>query len=193
MALNHIAIKADQEKPINQSDIFADIHFSALERNTTAILLTPACDIAQDKAIFYTFAAVIKVNPIIEGFLKKNLEKPDFKLSELNTFDSKTSQQKPKKIIEEIVKNRHSRWHWIGKIPDLPDFYIADYEVLACIATDQLEDLKTKRLGSMPSPYRESIPVRYSQHMSRIGLPTESSEIKIMTDEVFEYLKGSKS
>ncbi len=176
---------------INQCDIFRDIEYVeyALENEDTievskihfpyAIVLTQACDLQQDhdakqrlveegKGNQDKFLISAIVAPIynFEDFLQGNhLQQLGMKMS---SFPSRK-----KTATKNILENENKRYHYLKFDDDvLIVESVIDFKHYFSVSVNYLTSIyKTNYVCSVDSLYRELIVQRFSNFLSRIGLP----------------------
>ncbi len=125
------------EDILDQSNLFDEIYFEAINKELKAVLITPACDI--DRKGFLHFCSVLPFEPFVVFELRKKSGLTKEGLNEIKrTIKVKGVVDKhKKKIMDELydmIDNNVLRFHWIGKIPGYNDYWFIDYSLTSCIS-----------------------------------------------------------
>lgn len=183
-----------KEKRICQGDIFEDIIYYILTERKKGesifdeitvpylVILSQECDLEQDfknhiektekekpkehdkylQSILVTpayHAEKLHKGTHLEGIL---IEGIPLKMQQINS-----------KIWPNIVKNQHPRYHYLEpeiqyNIPKL----VIDFKHYYTIPRDYFyKNFKKKYIGTLDQLFRESLSIRFSNYLSRIGLP----------------------
>jgi hypothetical protein len=162
---------------VEQSDIFENVYFYCVDASADACLVAPICDLVNSKADNLVFCRLFPAYQVLDQFLQ---EKWAGSLSGAVLQKNEPLVAGQKKYIEsqltQLSSNFHYlRYHWLDPFPGEDEPRIIDYQVLACLNTEEFERDRArgaiKRKLSMLSPWREQIPVRYANYMARIGVP----------------------
>lgn len=176
---------------INQCDIFRDVEFIEYvkEEGTSievskivfphVIVLTQACDLQQD------YNARKKLEETKNGthdkFLISVIVAPlynfeDFRqgmhLNQLGLImDAKG--RRNKSICDNIIKNENKRYHYLNFSADVDLVEsVIDFKHYFSVTVNYLNDIyKDNYICSIDTLYREAISQRFSNFLSRIGLP----------------------
>ncbi|MCX6733276.1 MAG: hypothetical protein NTX63_00505 [Candidatus Peregrinibacteria bacterium] len=176
MLLSELIRAPKKGEDIEQSNIFSEVHFSAIDKKLEAILVTPACDLAQKKADYAHLCAIMPFEVVLRSKYPEATEAS----KQINGF------------IKEQVTNRSPRYHWVGTIPGMKGYFVADFQLLQTIRIDKLNTLK--RVGIVKSPLRESIPSKFASYAGRVGLPWGETETEKEIEQVsaFYFKQTSK-
>jgi hypothetical protein len=133
-----------------------------------AICLNQECDLQNDfintansdaKLIHLAFAPVFNFEQFLQGKHWGGL------------FRDNPAQKRDSTTIKKIIDNEIPRYHYLifndDKMPEL----IIDFKHFFSINKDSVYEQLPKRLCSLSDLYRESISQRFSNYLSRIGLP----------------------
>ena len=132
------------------------------------VLLSPSCDIAQNKVEWMLFARC--------SLLSGEDEYVRFRENTDNTGN-----------ITSLIKDRRAgkQWERFKFLPgaiDIPDM-IADFQQLAALEKQELDELigenKIKRIASLDSPYAESLTAQFARYFGRLGTPDLNAELII--------------
>lgn len=181
----------ESSRVINQCDIFRDVEFieSAIEEGKIievskivfplAMVLTQACDLQQD------FDARKKISETRTGnqdkFLISVIVAPIYNFEEfrlgthLDQLGLLMGQQgsRTKSLCKNIINNENKRYHYLkfAKDVDVVESVI-DFKHYFTVTVNYLNNIyEEKYVCSIDSLYRELISQRFSNFLSRIGLP----------------------
>lgn len=188
MALHQIN-KAEYER-VRQGDIFSDVPYYESYRELNGefelsvyefpyvLVLTQDCDLEQNKNN--------KVQGISSGNLGlKNLDKHLISIIVVPLYNSehlfaglhldqlKISAQKHSSDQKKTIKqNQNQRYHYLefGDDVVIPDSVI-DFKHYFSVSLDWLESSPSNRICGINPIYRELVSQRFSNYLSRIGLP----------------------
>lgn len=176
---------------VNQCDIFRDVEFIEYvkeEGNTIevskiifplAIVLTQACDLQQD------FSARKKIIEEQKGnqdkFLISVIVAPVYNFEDFRQglhleqlgFQMEPKGKRTKSMCDNIIKNENKRYHYLNfdKDVDIVESVI-DFKHYFTVTVNYLNSIYEKNyVCSVESLYREFISQRFSNFLSRIGLP----------------------
>lgn len=171
---------------IDQSDIFRNIKFTAINRNFFAILITPVCDIINKKVEFFNFCAVLEFEQLFFKYLENKLDitEDNFK----NPSLSNTNKGKIKDFLVKMVNNQYEQYHWLGKLPNQKSYWYIDFQLNQCISVENLDTIKSKKVIRLKSPLKESVFVRFSNYMGRVGLPGNKDKRKQYANNLYQDL-----
>lgn len=149
--------------------------------NLPIVILTPPCDIAQDKVDFHRFT-VLQPFPLF--FL--NICREVFGGETIDLSDiSKKKESKIRNKLERAIRNAWPRYHFLpGAEGIFKTNRIIDFEIVISAPIKTFSpDLRIARLNS---PYKEELIHRYSHHTMRIGTENiPAATIKHIIDECF--------
>ena len=172
---------------INQCQIFHDITFySPEETSYNCILLTAECDIFQEKCDYYTIAAILPFDILFS----KQLEKMDIQISNFKN-DSLTKGNKKEifQFLDYFLNNRFERYHWLGDLPSQIGWWYIDFSIIQTIDKSHKDKLLENRFAKLDSPLKESVFVKFSNYLGRVGLPTEKTETEALAQQIFDQYK----
>jgi len=155
---------APPDEAVSQGDIFDECpilfwddagpdvgaRMASVTVRVRAVVLTQACDLAQQKATRVLVAVVHGAQSLIDrGVLKSNL------------------------IRDQLRSHRVYGWYFLPAGPALPES-VVDLRDLHTLPRRLLERLATegKRVCRVATPYREHLAQHFATTYSRIGLPT---------------------
>ena len=153
---NHSSI---DQGALVESDLFQPIYV-----DSAAVVLTPRCDIAQDKAEFLTVAAVVPALVLLRNW--------------------KTTRDR-RNQLSGIMDGRPARWHWLAPHEAFPEGAIIDFQLIASIDPETL--IGASILCALASPWCEHMTARYAAYASRVGVPDVSkSETARLRNEILQ-------
>ncbi len=176
---------------LDQGTILKEAPFYAIAERREAIVVTPVCDIAQDKADYVAFCALFKLSEFLEGQLAggwssggkldANGKFPDsLPKNEKNGFRKDTRNK-----LEQIARGSFPRYYWLQPWDD-GEPRVAD---LALVQTVTLEEaIVHEMLVHLQTPYRELVSTRYAAHMGRVGVPDPEDGEKKQTAETIQAI-----
>lgn len=158
---------------LDQCVILRDIYFYSLDATRLGLVLTPACDIAQSKAVYVQVCALFPAWEFISSLLRNdwsNIGALDGKgnlrpLAELS--NSKKSDLLGK--IKQLVGQRFPRYHWFAPFPGDSEPLVGDFQNVTSLPVAEVAKLEV--VAELLSPYREQVPARYAAYMGRVGTP----------------------
>lgn len=154
---------ADQSS-IDQGALVEYDLFQPIYVDSAAIVLTPRCDIAQDKAEFLTLAAVVPSLILLDQW---------------ETLKERENQ------LAGIMDGRPARWHWLAPHEAFPEGAIIDFQLIASVDPETL--IGASILCALASPWCEHMASRYAAYASRVGVPDVSkSETARLRNEILQ-------
>lgn len=168
----------DSSAPIDQGDIFCDLYFAAVDSRTNAIVITPTCDLVQDKAHFIKLVVVVpleKVVKIIADSVGIN--------EELFHSGKEITHKQTNNILKALDRNIDGsflpRFYFISEFEGIFTHSYVDLQQVFVIPKIQLySDYIDSRIAKLKSPWREQIVAQYSGYSMRVGVP-QYSELEI--------------
>lgn len=149
----------------DQGDIVDAVYFAAFDKAMPAVLVTPACDIEQDKVDLWTFVALFPDVDVAKATVVKDLA--DWNLVP-GTAPSKNQRASLAKALRNLVGQRLPRYHWLPvKIGEFGG-HVADFTCVTALPAEEVKQ-KAKRIATLRSSWREQLPARYSAFMARVG------------------------
>ncbi len=181
----------DNSGAINQCDIFKNVEFVEYVKENDevleiskivfplAIVLTQACDLQQD----YSARRKIEIEKVgnQDKFLISVIVAPiynfeDFRmgthLDQLGlTMEAKG--RRGKSLCDNIIKNENKRYHYLNFSADWDIVEsVIDFKHYFTVTINYLQEFRNEKyVCSVESLYRELIVQRFSNYLSRIGLP----------------------
>lgn len=145
--------------PIKLKYYFGDILFS---ENNFYIILSPPCDMAQEKFDKVILAEIEDLNSIVDfnNFLQK--------------YQETKSQSKKKAITKYITNNFNNKYHFI---PPFQEFNggLINFQKIISKTNDELNDYN--RFATISEKFAKDISSRFAQYFSRQGQPDLNIDI----------------
>ncbi|WP_448912396.1 hypothetical protein [Gemella sp.] len=149
-------------------DIYQDI-----ENNENFIVLTPACDLANDKAENILFAKIQSYNEV--GEFNETINAC---ITQNNSGISNSN----KKKVASWSRNSHEKsmkYHFLPKVSFFDGGFI-DFSLLVTLKYDKVSKMFLERnlvkLGTITNPFKRDIIARFSSYYQRQGQPTFNIE-----------------
>lgn len=155
-----------------QGSIITPVYFSALEDDLPAVVLTPTCDVDQNKWSYLTCVAL----HAFPGEIGKQILRGQWSDIAYDVKDgvrtertSLTRKQKERLSdkVEELVKNKIPRFHWFDPWEEGGQAYIADFQLVTSMTRAELTT--ATHVAYLAPEHLESLPSRYVNYMGRIG------------------------
>lgn len=166
----------DIQSEIDQGDLFSDIYFPAIDTRVNAVVITPTCDLVQNKAPYIKFISSVS----LEFVIKIIADSVDISESFFNS-ENRISRRKHKNILNMLQRNTTGdflpRYYLMPKYEDiLPALYL-DFQRVFVIPYKQVkEEYQDNRVAKICTPWRESIASQYAGYSMRIGTPDYSDD-----------------
>ena len=124
------------------------------------IVLTPACDISNDKAEFIQIVKISTISNIkdVQDIIK--LDKPL----------SKSKKSKLENKIKDLVRNKSSRFHYLPKFGPILQESIVDFQHVQSVLCESFND-KYEFQGNISGTFYKDLVNRFSNNYSRQGSP----------------------
>lgn len=155
--------------PLGTKPLAGDLYYGGINNEQGYwILLTPSCDLHQDKADWLMFARCIKV-----------VDLPKYKAYKQNPNSEK------KNNLKNIIGNKEPRFHSIPGVFEIPHM-VVDFQQLVIITSFQIVDeirvsslRGLRRIATLASPFAESLQTRFVNYSGRIGTPDIDTDLII--------------
>lgn len=183
-----IKVKISKNSRIQQGDIIKNVDYiekviedcGNLEitkiRFPLIIVLTQDCDLAQDDILRYDPESMVTQDKLMFSVLVAPIYNADhfFEGTHLEILNQKMQQiSKSKSPGKFIINNENPRYHYLvfpQQIPIVPS--IIDFKHYFSVNIEYLKKKKKKDfICKVSELYREQITLRFSNFLSRIGLP----------------------
>ena len=123
------------------------------------LVLTPACDIANDKADWTQLARCLPLEQVPA-------------VQKLNAARAGADSGARGKVLN-LFKNNEQRYFHLPAYLAVPDLVLDLQQV---IAVSKGESMQYRRRASLTPPYTQSVIARYTAYMGRVGLPNPPAE-----------------
>jgi CheY-like chemotaxis protein len=124
-------------------------------RDSWWLLLTPSCDLANNKADYVLVAPATLLT-----------EYPAFVAWE--TSGSNNQRDKVKELVKHATDGQRDRWLYLPAALDVPDL-VVDFQQLTTIPCADLDALA--RVAALDSPFAEAAVNRFGRYFGRVGTP----------------------
>ena len=169
---------------LQQGVVARDVYFWSVDHFSLGIALTPACDFEQGKVELITFCSVFDAVTALRQLLANDLTDDEGRPA---TRISNNKLGKVKSKVDQIIKRRWLRYHWLAPLPDTETPLLVDFTVVTSISISETVDLE--RVVRLTSPYREEISSRYAAYLGRVGIPDfTDEELHTWTGHVIGHL-----
>ncbi len=148
----------------DQGDIVEGVYFAAFDKKIPAVLVTPACDIEQEKVDLWTFVALFPDVEVAKDCVAKELA--EWKL--VAAAPSKNQRNALSKALRGLVTQRLPRYHWIAVSIGEAAAHVADFTCVTALPVAEVKGEAT-RVATLRSSWREQLPARYAAFMARVG------------------------
>lgn len=173
----------ESQARVDQGDVFKDIYLPAIEASVTGIVVTPTCDLEQDKAQFVKFISAVEL-----AFVIKIIADSVGIEESVSTSGDVISRDRYNNLIKVLRKNTTGdflpRYYLLPEYPDLlPALYLDFQRVFVVPFQQVIQEYLTNRVAKVASPWREQIAARYAGYSLRVGTPDYSDdELRIVLD-----------
>lgn len=162
--------KTDAHQEVEQSAIYANVYFHAIEENGLGIVLTSQCDITGNTDDNKVLLA--RVAPVLEIFGWWLFTKCDYTMDEIEgKVPIRQDMRKRKNVfndfIENYLKNNTFQYYFIPKFNGKFGHSFICFDITECLSVDSLKE--TDKVCVLRSPFRETVPTRFSAYIGRIG------------------------
>lgn len=161
---------------VDQGCLIQPVYFYAIDEERLGVVLTPRCDLAQQKADLVQISAVFNASQLIRELLQGDWKGLGLLGADGQLLASIPSAGKAKELRERITRlaeQRFARYHWLAPPPGTGQPLVADFQLIESVPTSELAGLEI--VAALASPYREAFAARYSAYMGRIGTPDSSA------------------
>jgi len=166
----------ESNEKIDQGDFFQDIYFAAIDVRTDAVVITPTCDLVQNKAQYVKLVGTVSVKSVVKLIADSlDIDETFFVSGE------ELSHKKTNKILKDLNSNIGGnllpRFYYLSEfIGFFPHLYV-DLQQVFVIPKQQLDDdYSSNRIAKLNSPWREQIVAQYSGYSMRVGVPTYTEQ-----------------
>lgn len=162
---------ADEQAGIDQGDVFSGIYFPAIDTRVNAVVITPTCDLVQNKAHFIKFVSTVPLELVIKIIADSiGIGESSFR------SENQISRTKHRNILKVLRRNTTGdflpRYYLLPKYEEilLPSYL--DFQRVFVLPYLQVkEEYQDNRVVKISTPWRESITSQYAGYSMRIGTP----------------------
>jgi len=159
---------------IDQGDVFTSIPFPAIEANVNAVLITPTCDIEQDKAFFLKFVATVPPYVVVST-IAAGVGIEESALKSGKPLNRKQADRLMRGIRNNATGNLLPRFYLLTEyLNTIPASYLDFQRVFVVLYEQVINEYLDERIARILSPWREDIVARYSGYSMRVGVPDYS-------------------
>lgn len=146
---------SEPARPVDQGSVVSDATFQEIYPNSAVIVLTPRCDLVADDDGRARKAEYVTLSPVVG-------------LAEWAKVRGWNSAAGLRPHLDEILKYREVRWHYLGPSTAFPLGAVVDFQLVASTAVEFLDS--AQELFALPPVYREHLAQRYAYYAGRIGI-----------------------
>ena len=150
-----------EDLPMMAGDIYRG---EIQEQNAHWVMVTPTCDIAQNKADWLMFAQCHHLT-----------ERPEYQRWVCNQSRSSLDR------LRNLLRNSGDRYLFLPAAMDVPDL-VVDFQNVVTVPRNTFDSLGLERMATLDSPFAEALTSQFSRLYGRIGTPDMN------TDRVIERL-----
>ena len=154
--------------PIKSNHFFGDILYDDFDYH---IILSPACDMAQEK---YEKIIIAQIEPLdtITSFIEHQQ-----RYNEKGQSNTKKEKAK-KKVIEFLTNNYNDKYHYLPKYMEFPGGLI-NFQKIQSKTKEELDGMK--RFASISGKFSKDIGARFSNYFARQGQPNLNIDVLLKT------------
>lgn len=151
--------------PIKSKHFFGDV---LKDRDDYYIILSPACDMAQDK---YEKVIIVKIDPLekIEEFATHRNKFHEEKDKSKNKADNAK-----KKVVQFLTNNHSNKFHYLPPYLEFPGGLI-NFQKIESKTKEELQDME--RFASISGEFSKDIGSRFSNYFARQGQPNLNTDV----------------
>lgn len=169
---------------IEQSAIYRGVLFPCIKKKIVAIVLTPVCDIYQDKADFIRMAGFIPAERIFEKWVEK---KYDYTPEQIIGVTPLKNQQKVEKthtnFAKDLLGQKEIRYHFVPSYENKFPHSFVDFQLVESFSPSDVR--RFDKAAVMKSPWKESILARYAAYCGRVGTKAYSKNLRdVIMDKI---------
>jgi hypothetical protein len=175
---------SEQPPSLAQGAILRDVPFPIVDSLGLGVLLTPECDLAQDKAETGLLVLLADAQELFVEMARSSTALLDADGNFVSN-PSKNAEGTLKGRIRDVQLNRTPRYHWLDALPTAGGPFVADFQFLTCLAIEEVQRLEV--VGNLADPFRSSIATRYAAYAGRVGIPDpDLGVLEAWRDSTFE-------
>ena len=157
----------------DQGVILADLYFYAIDARLDGLVVTPRCDVEQQKADFLTVCAVKDAESTVRSLLAGGWSKMLDPEGQLMDSPGRNKMSDLRANLVRLMRQEIPRFQWLPPYAPRPSS-LADFQLVQSFQHDELQGID--RLAQLGSPYAEQVLARYVAYMGRVGVndPSEA-------------------
>jgi hypothetical protein len=152
----------------DQGDIAGSVFFPLEDDEAPGVLLTPACDIEQQKVEAWTFVEMYRDVDVLDGMLSKVRAKSSQGEDGIYVA-GKDAFGNAENIVRNLLLNKVLRYHWLPVVIGEHRGWVADFQSVTSLPVEAVSQVS--RVCRLRSSWREQLCARYSAFMGRVGTP----------------------
>lgn len=149
-----------------QGAIVRNVLFTVTDSSEYGFLLTPECDLEQEKAETVVFVAVFDALLLFQDFARGIAGLTE--TSGAFVANPRDGSGRLRDKISDIQNQRVQRYHWLQPLPGTDMPLVADFQYLSCLSTDSARTLSV--IANIVDPVRAAVATRYAAYVGRIGV-----------------------
>ncbi|MCA1788613.1 MAG: hypothetical protein LC667_01815 [Thioalkalivibrio sp.] len=155
---------------LQQGCLVEAVFFDAVRFELPAVVLSPACDFAQDNAEYATCIALWSFGEMVPRLVRGSW-------SDIvpGVGRDPTAKQKKKfsDYMSALIGGRVPRYHWFDRMQDGRGPWIADFQLVTTVERAEFGSLAI--IAGLTSQFMEQLPSRWVSYAGRIGTPDRDS------------------
>ena len=150
--------------------------FPRIKKTIVGIVLTPVCDIYQDKADFIRMAGFIPAELIFEKWLQKKYAYTGEQIAGITPLKNKKKVSNTHtSFVNDLLKQREIRYHFISSCRDEFPHSFVDFQLVESLPLSDVN--KSNKVAVMKSPWKQSVLARYAAYCGRVGTKEYSTSL----------------
>lgn len=169
---------------IEQSAIYRGVLFPCIKKKIVAIVLTPVCDIYQDKADFIRMAGFIPAERIFEKGVEKKYEYTPRTDNRSNPpKEPAESRESPYQLCERFARAKGNKYHFVPSYENKFPHSFVDFQLVESFSPSDVR--RFDKVAVMKSPWKQSILARYVAYCGRVGTKAYSKNLRdVIMDKI---------
>jgi hypothetical protein len=162
----------DAESQVDQGDIIEGIKHPAFDKLNISVVLTPTCQMANEKASSVVLAFLLPVNFVLDinHDYQELIRSLDTGEDKAVAKPSKSKSDKIRKVIGKLIDCDECRRHFFlkghGSVPNV----FVDFQQVLSLPFDEVKKCLQRRPAKVLSPFREKLATHFAGYMMRIGV-----------------------
>lgn len=149
-----------------QGVVARDVLFTVSDTYEYGLLITPECDLDQDKASALLFVALFDALWMYQSHARGISALVDS--SGNFVHNPSEGRGKPRDFISNIQLHKHQRYYWLDPLPGADAPLIADFQYVSCVPVGDAQSLSL--VANVVDPVRAAVATRYAAYVGRIGV-----------------------